>query len=55
MKLRAGDVLPVEVPQTIYAQIEGVPILECRFGIANGHYALMVERIMSSQDHERSA
>jgi flagellar motor switch protein FliM len=52
MKLKAGDVLPVEVPQKIRAEIEGVPILECRFGIANGRYALMVERIMSSDDNE---
>jgi flagellar motor switch protein FliM len=53
MKLKAGDVLPVDVPQTVRAEIEGVPILECRFGIANGHYALRVERVMSPDDHEQ--
>lgn len=55
MKLKAGDVLPVEVPQTLRAEIEGVPILECRFGTSNGRYALMVERVMSTQNHEPSA
>jgi flagellar motor switch protein FliM len=55
MKLKAGDVLPVDVPQTIHAEIEGVPILECRFGTSNGHYALMVERVMSRDNNEPSA
>jgi flagellar motor switch protein FliM len=52
MKLKAGDVLPVDLPQTIRAEIEGVPILECRFGTSNGRYALMVERIMSLAENE---
>jgi flagellar motor switch protein FliM len=54
MKLKAGDVLPVDVPQTIRAEIEGVPILECRFGTSNGRYALMVEHILSTQDNEHT-
>jgi flagellar motor switch protein FliM len=54
MKLKVGDVLPVDVPQKIRAEIEGVPILECRFGTSNGRYALMVERIMSSEDNEQT-
>jgi flagellar motor switch protein FliM len=55
MKLKAGDVLPVDVPQKIYAEIEGVPILECRFGTSNGRYALLVERVMSRDNNEQSA
>lgn len=55
MKLNVGDVLPVDMPQKIRAEIEGVPILECRFGIASGRYALQVERIASNEDYERSA
>jgi flagellar motor switch protein FliM len=54
MKLKAGDVLPVDMPQKIRAEIEGVPILECRFGTTDGHYALMVERIMSNPDNEQT-
>lgn len=55
MKLKAGDVLPVEVPQKIRAEIEGVPILECRFGTSNGRYALMVERVVSTDENELTA
>lgn len=54
MKLKTGDVLPVDVPQKIRAEIEGVPIFECRFGTSNGRYALMVERILSVEDNEQT-
>jgi len=52
IKLKVGDILPVDVPQKIRAEIEGVPILECRFGTSNGRYALRVERVMSPEDNE---
>ncbi len=52
MKLKAGDVLPLDMGQNIRAEIEGVPILECRFGTSNGRYALRVERILSMEDNE---
>ena len=54
MKLKAGDVISMDVPEKIRAEIEGVPILECRFGTSNGRYALKVERVMSIE-HELSA
>jgi len=53
MKLKTGDVIAVDMPQHIRAEIEGVPILECRFGTANGRYALRVERVMSPQHYDQ--
>jgi flagellar motor switch protein FliM len=50
MKLKAGDVISMDVPQKIRAEIEGVPILECRFGVSNGRYALKVERVMTFEN-----
>lgn len=54
MKLKAGDVISVDVPEKIRAEVEGIPILECRFGISNGRYALKVERVMSPDDNEQT-
>lgn len=54
MKLKAGDVISVNVPEKIRAEIEGVPILECRYGTSNGRYALKVERVMAFE-HEPTA
>lgn len=54
MKLKAGDVIAADVPQGLVAEIEGVPILACRYGVANGRYALKVERVMPPSHNELS-
>jgi flagellar motor switch protein FliM len=44
---RAGDVLPIDIAPTVRAEVDGVPLLECRYGVLNGHYALQVERTIA--------
>jgi flagellar motor switch protein FliM len=46
MNMKVGDVLPVDLPVTIEAAVDGVPVLECRFGEINGRHALRVERVL---------
>ncbi len=43
---RVGDVLPLDVSPIVRADVDGVPLLECRYGVANGRYALQVERTL---------
>jgi flagellar motor switch protein FliM len=50
LKLQVGDVLPVEIPETVVASINGVPVMECGYGTSNGHYALRVQRMISHQN-----
>ncbi|MDY0073473.1 MAG: flagellar motor switch protein FliM [Thauera sp.] len=50
--MRAGDVIPLEVPKTLTAEIEGVPVLEVHQGTLNGQYALRVERFITEEDEE---
>jgi len=45
LKLKAGDVIPVSIPDVVVAGVDGVPVMECRYGLANGQYALQVERL----------
>lgn len=54
MKLKVGDVIAMDIPEHVHAEIEGVPLLECRFGAANGHYALKVERVTRISDNEHA-
>jgi flagellar motor switch protein FliM len=44
--LKAGDVLPLDVDEIVTASVDGVPVMECRYGIQNGRYALRVERML---------
>lgn len=50
--MRVGDVIPLEVPKTLTAEIEGVPVLEVHQGTFNGQYALRVERFITEEDEE---
>jgi len=44
--LKPGDVLPVDIPDTILGEIDSVPVMECKYGILNGRYALRIERML---------
>jgi flagellar motor switch protein FliM len=54
LKLKAGDVLPVEIPETIIGKVNGVPVMECGYGTSNNHYALRVEKMIHHQDSDSS-
>lgn len=47
LNLKVGDVIPVEIPEVIGADVSGIPVMECRYGVSTGQYALRVERMLS--------
>lgn len=51
-RLKAGDVLPLSIPQTVQATVNGVPVFECSYGISNRKYALRVERMLTQPSSE---
>lgn len=44
-ELKVGDVISLAVPETLEATVNGIPVLECKYGVSNGQYALKVERV----------
>ncbi|MBS1169193.1 MAG: fliM [Burkholderiaceae bacterium] len=48
LNMKAGDILPIAIPETVEAKVDGVPIMECTYGKFNGQYALRVEKLMHS-------
>lgn len=52
--MQAGDVIGFDLPETVTAQVEGVPIFECRYGTRDNQYALKIERVLSipSRDND---
>jgi flagellar motor switch protein FliM len=46
LNMRVGDIIPLNVPDTIEAKVDGIPIMECSFGKLNGQYALRVEKLI---------
>ena len=47
LNMQAGDVIALDVPETMLAEVSGVPVMECRCGVSNGQYAIRVERMVS--------
>lgn len=50
VNMRVGDVVPLDVPELLKAEVDGVPIMELRCGTRGGRYAVRVERFVSNQD-----
>jgi len=52
LKMKVGDVIPLKIDEEIEARIDGVPILQCRYGISNSQYALRVEKLLKANSTE---
>jgi len=50
--MKAGDVIAFDIPEAITAAVDGVPLMECGYGLFNGQYALKVKRMLSSPANE---
>ena len=56
MSLKHGDVLPIELPDTVTARVDGVPVLECDYGSRDEQRALRVQRVIDHANaHAASA
>jgi flagellar motor switch protein FliM len=52
LKMKAGDVIPLSIPEAITAAVDGVPVMECHYGLFNGQYALKVEKLLTTSAGE---
>jgi flagellar motor switch protein FliM len=50
--MKPGDVIPLDIPDAITAAVDGVPVMECRYGLFNGQYALKVEKMLTGSAGE---
>ena len=49
LKLKVGDVIPLQIDEKIIANVDSVPLMECKYGQQNGQYALKVERFIAAE------
>lgn len=50
VNMKPGDVIPLNIPETVQAEVDGIPFMECHYGIQRGQYALKVERFLAQED-----
>ncbi|SDB25403.1 flagellar motor switch protein FliM [Pseudidiomarina indica] len=54
MSLKPGDVLPIELPTTVKASVNSLPIMECEYGSFNQNRALKVKRLLENHRFSQS-
>lgn len=54
LKMQAGDIIPLEVGDTITTMVDNVPVMECKYGVFNNQYALKVEKLLASSSDSMS-
>jgi flagellar motor switch protein FliM len=52
LNMQVGDVVPLDMPEFVTASVDGVPVMDCRYGISNGRYALRMERMLGLASNE---
>ncbi len=52
LNMKVGDVIPLHVPEIVSAKVDGTPVMECKYGVFNGQYALRVEKLLGSSVNE---
>ena len=50
VKMKVGDIIPITVDENVPVAVNGVPVVECRYGVRNGQYALKIERFFAEED-----
>ena len=48
VNMKIGDVIPLNIPDTITATVDNVPVMECSYGTLHGQYALRVMKMLSN-------
>ena len=52
LNMKVGDIIPLAVPATVEAKVDGVPVMECSYGKLNGQFALRVEKLITHSSNE---
>ncbi|MBK5936746.1 flagellar motor switch protein FliM [Halorhodospira halophila] len=52
MHLKAGDVIPIEMPERVVVEVEEVPVFYGTYGVCEGHAALRIDEKVQAPERE---
>lgn len=52
LKMKSGDIIPISIPEIIVANVDDVPLMQCRYGQQGGQYALKIERFITPESED---
>lgn len=50
LAFKPGDFIELDLDPMIQVKVDGVPVLDCHYGTSNNHYALKVDRLITSSN-----
>jgi flagellar motor switch protein FliM len=50
VNMRVGDVIPLDVPDRLQGEVDGIPVLELTYGRQGANYAVRVERFLANDE-----
>ena len=54
LKMKTGDIIAFDIPQSVVAEVDNVPVMECKYGVFNGQYALKVDKMLNAPDNDEA-
>jgi len=54
LKMKVGDFIPLDVSDNILANVDNVPVMECKYGMFNNQYALKVVKMLAADNSDKS-
>lgn len=54
LELKAGDVIPIQIEEVIQGCVDNIPVMDCRYGVFNGQYALRVEKLVPANGSQET-
>jgi flagellar motor switch protein FliM len=53
-KLKIGDIVPISIDELVHVCVDGIPLMDCRYGINSGQYALKVDNFVAPEEATES-
>ena len=53
MRLKPGDVVPIDLPKAIDVLVEDLPVFKGQFGISEGNKAVKITKVIRREEHGR--
>ena len=48
LALKPGDFIELDLDPLIQAKVDGVPVFDCHYGTSDGHYAIKIDRMLTT-------
>lgn len=50
MELKAGDIIPIDLPELVQLSVEGLPLFHGRYGVSNKNMAIKIHSVVARDD-----